>query len=79
MLADCRLELAGLVPLGPAVSGLQVEHERQLRVYQNVVAAANAGQVETEGVSEAEQIVEADVQIAAFDPRPRLPRMHATI
>jgi hypothetical protein len=74
--AHCRLKLPDLVPLGPPAGGQTVEHERQLRVYHNVVTAANAGELETEGVGEAEQIVEPNVKIAAFDPRPRPARIH---
>ncbi len=45
---------------------------------QNVVAAARPGQLETEGIGEAEQIIESDIEIAAFDPRPRLARRYTS-
>jgi hypothetical protein len=76
VLANRRLELADLVPLGAPVSRLKVQHQRQRRVYQNVVTTANPGQVEAEGIGEAEQVVETNVEIAAFDPCPGLARIH---
>jgi hypothetical protein len=53
VLAYRRLELAHLEPLAPASGRLKVQHQRQLRVYQNVVTPANLGPLKAEGVGEA--------------------------
>jgi len=66
--AHCCLELAHLVPLGLAVSRLKVEDKRQLAVYHDVVTPACPRQLETKGVGQAEQVLEPDVEVAAFDP-----------
>jgi hypothetical protein len=41
-------------------------------VYENVVTAALSSQIEAETVGKAEQIVEADIEIAGFDLRQAL-------
>ena len=46
------------------------------RAFVQGLAAATAGQLETERVGEAEEIIEPNFEIAAFDSRPRLARIH---
>ena len=76
MLLNCRNELPDLIALGLTVSGLEVEHERQLRVYQDVMTAATAGQLITEGVRKAEQVLETDIEISPLDARPSFAGTH---
>jgi hypothetical protein len=45
-------------------------------MHENVVTAALPSQIEAERVGKAEQIVEPDIEIAGFDPRPGLARVH---
>ena len=76
MLLNCRNELSHLIALGLTVIGLEIEHERQLRVYQDVVTAATAGQLIPKGVRKPEQVLETDIEVALLDPRPGFAGTH---
>ena len=76
MLLNCGKKLPHLIALGLTVSRLDVEHQRQSRVYQDVMTAAPAGQLITEGLRKPEQVLETDIEISPLDPSPDLAGTH---